>query len=252
MFQRGKNETIVKLGTRYRLPEGGAMTISRVQLALLLKEQALFALASDDVINRASEAARILEFSAGDYICFQGDAVSPLVLVISGQLRTFILSEDGREVPVRVINSGQSGGEASILQNSSLQANMVAVRKSTVALLSRPYARQLLNEPDVARALNNAMATLLSHLVKRHAVQGLSRADARISAVIESAIEDSEKDESPLIELPDQSAIAAMAKVSRETVSRVLKSLEHRGTIAKEGRRIRILDRNTLRTLAAR
>jgi CRP/FNR family cyclic AMP-dependent transcriptional regulator len=228
------------------------MNASRVNLPVLLKDQAIFALASDDVIKRASEAARVLEFAAGDYICFQGDAVSPLVLVTSGQLRTFILSEDGMEVPVRVINSGQSGGEASILQDSALQANMVAVRKSTVVLFSRPYARQLLNEPDIARALNNAMASLLTHLVKRHAVQGLSRADARISAVIESAIEDSGKDELSLIELPDQSAIAAMAKVSRETVSRVLKSLEHRGTIAKEGRRIRILDRNTLRTLAAR
>ena len=228
------------------------MKLSRDELAVLLKNQAIFALARDDLIKTASESARVAEYAPGDYICFQGDSRSPLVLVISGQLRTFILSEDGREVPVSVINSGQSGGEASILHDSSLQANMVAVKKTTVALFARPYARQLLNEPDIARALNSAMATLLIHLVKRHAVQGLPRADARVSAVIESAIEDSEIDEAPLIEFPDQSAIAAMAKVSRETVSRVLKSLEHRGTIAKEGRRIRILDRNTLRSLAAR
>ena len=89
------------------------------------------------------------------------------------------------------------------------------------------------------------------HFVERQAVQGLLRADARISAIIESAIDIAEKDESPLIELPDQATIAAMAKVSRETVSRVLKSLTHQGVIAKEGRRIRVRDRVTLRSLAA-
>jgi CRP/FNR family cyclic AMP-dependent transcriptional regulator len=216
----------------------------------LLRKQNLFALASENLIKTASQMVRITEFGPGDYICFQGDPRSPLVLVILGQLRTSTLSEDGREIPVRVINPGESGGEEPILRNSSVHGNIAAVRKSTVALFNRAHARQLFNEPDVARALNNSMALRLMHLVERHAEQGRPRADARISAVIESAINNAEKDESPLIELPDQATIAAMAQVSRETVSRVLKSLTNRGVIAKEGRRIRVRDRVTLHTLA--
>ncbi|MFM0148083.1 Crp/Fnr family transcriptional regulator [Paraburkholderia sp. RL18-085-BIA-A] len=217
----------------------------------LLREQPLFATADDDTVKRAGEVVRLAEFGPGDYVCFQGDPRSPFVLVISGQLRTSILSEDGREIPVRTLNPGHSGGEEPILLNSSIHGNIVAVRKSTVALFSRAHARQLFNEPNVARVLNNSMAIRVMHLIERHAVQGLPRADARISAVIESAINNAEKDESPLIELPDQATIAAMAKVSRETVSRVLKSLTNRGVIAKEGRRIRVRDRVTLHTLAA-
>ncbi|MFL9966063.1 Crp/Fnr family transcriptional regulator [Paraburkholderia sediminicola] len=216
----------------------------------LLRKQPLFSAADDDTIKKAGEMARIAEFGPGDYICYQGDTRSPLVLAISGQLRTSTLSEDGREIPVRVINPGQSGGEEPILVNSSLHGNIVAVRKSTVALFSRAHARELFNEPNVARVLINSMALRVMHLVERHAAQGLPRADARISAVIESAINNAEKDESPLIELPDQATIAAMAKVSRETVSRVLKSLTNRGVIAKEGRQIRVRDRVTLHTLA--
>jgi CRP/FNR family cyclic AMP-dependent transcriptional regulator len=219
-------------------------------MEILLRKQNLFALVREDVIRKASEMVRIAEFGPSEYICFQGDPRSPLVLVISGQLRTSTLSEDGREIPVRVIDPGHSGGEEPILRNSSIHGNIAAVRKSTVALFTRADARRLFNEPDVARALNNSMALRLMHLVERHAVQGLPRADARISAVIESAINNAEKDESPLIELPDQATIAAMAKVSRETVSRVLKSLTTRGVIAKEGRRIRVRDRATLHSLA--
>jgi CRP/FNR family transcriptional regulator, cyclic AMP receptor protein len=217
----------------------------------LLRKQNLFALASENVIKTASQMVRLAEYGPGDYICFQGDPRSPLVLVISGQLRTSTLSEDGREFPVRVINPGQSGGEEPVLRNASIHGNIAAVKKSTVALFDRAHARQLFNEPDVARALNDSMALRLMHLVERYAVQGLPRADARISAVIESSINHAEKDESPLIELPDQATIAAMAKVSRETVSRVLKSLTNRGVIAKEGRRIRVRDRVMLHALAA-
>jgi Crp-like helix-turn-helix domain len=73
-------------------------------------------------------------------------------------------------------------------------------------------------------------------------------ATAQISWDSESAINDAEQEESPLIEL--QTTIAAMAKVSHETVSRVLRCLTHRGAIAREGRLIRICDRIALHTLA--
>jgi CRP-like cAMP-binding protein len=217
----------------------------------LLRKQTLFSMAGDDIVKRAGAMVRMAEFAPGDHVCFQGDPRSPLMLVIAGQLRTSTLSEDGREIPVRTVNAGQSVGEEPILLNSSIHGNIVAVRKSTVALFSRAHARQLFDEPNVARALNSSMAGRVMHLVERHALQGLSRADARISAVIESTIGNWEKDELPLIELPNQATIAAMAKVSRETVSRVLKSLTARGVIAKEGRRIRVRDRDTLHRLAA-
>jgi CRP/FNR family cyclic AMP-dependent transcriptional regulator len=180
------------------------MNNDREQLETLLRKQALFALSGDDVIKKASEMVRIAEFEPGDYICFQGDPRSPLVLVISGQLRKSTLSEDGREIPVRVINPGQSGGEPPVLDDSSTRWSIVATRKSTVALFSRSHARQVLNEPDESRALNHTLAIRLNGFAERHAMQGLPRADARISAVIESAIDDAEQDESPLIELQDQ------------------------------------------------
>ena len=170
----------------------------------LLRKQTLFSMAGDDIVKRAGAMVRMAEFAPGDHVCFQGDPRSPLMLVIAGQLRTSTLSEDGREIPVRTVNAGQSVGEEPILLNSSIHGNIVAVRKSTVALFSRAHAWQLFDEPNVARALNSSMACRVMHLVERHALQGLSRADARISAVIESAISNSEKDELPLDRTPER------------------------------------------------
>jgi len=216
-----------------------------------LINQGIFSLASNDIIKKAGEVARHAKFGPGEYLCFQGDPQSPLVLLISGQLRLFTLSENGFEVPMGVINAGQSSGEPAILCDSPSMLNIAAVRHSAVALIGRNDARQLFNEPQVSRALNTIMAQRFTHHIERHAVQGLPRADARISAVIEAVINDAGTNESPLIELPNQATIAALAKVSRETVSRVLKSLEQRGVLAKEGQWVRVCDRTTLRSLAA-
>jgi CRP-like cAMP-binding protein len=217
----------------------------------LLRQQRLFALADETVLEHASNMLRIVQFKAGDYICFQGDPVAPLALVFSGQLRTSTISEDGSEVPVRTVEAGHSAGEPPIIHGLPIMVNIAATRKSTVAIIQRADARELLAEPSLSRALNTALAFQLYDLVERHTTQGLPRADSRISAVIASAMGGTKADASPLIELPNQATIAAMAKVSRETVSRVLKSLEHRGVIAKEGRQIRVCDRSRLHSLAA-
>jgi CRP/FNR family transcriptional regulator, cyclic AMP receptor protein len=216
----------------------------------LLRDQILFAGSSHDVLNWASNMLQVSEFKAGSYICFQGDMRSPLVLLKSGQLRISTVSEDGAEIPVGVVNPGESAGEPEIVRSSPILVNIAVVRTSTVGIFSRADARQVLNEPSISRALNGRMASQLSQLIERQASQGLPRADARISAVIESVMSNAKGGESTLIELPKQETIAAMANVSRETVSRVLKTLELRGIISKEGRHVLVRDRTALHVLA--
>jgi CRP/FNR family cyclic AMP-dependent transcriptional regulator len=216
----------------------------------LLRQQTLFCASSDDILAWASKMLRFTQYKSGDHICLQGDPHSPLILVTSGQLRVSAISEGGVELPIGVVNPGQSTGETSIIQRLPSPINIRVVRKSLVGLFNRADAHQLFNESNILRALTTKMAFQLREFYERQTSQGVSRADARISAVIESALSTANSDEYPLLEFPNQETIAAMAKVSRETVSRVMKSLELRGVIAREGRQIRIRDRVTLHHLA--
>jgi CRP/FNR family transcriptional regulator, cyclic AMP receptor protein len=216
----------------------------------LLRQQTLFCASSDDILAWASKMIRFTEYKSGDHICLQGDPQSPLVLMTSGQLRVSAMSEGGVELPIGVVNPGQSAGETSIIQRMPSPVNIRVVRRSIVGLFNRADARQLFNEANILRALTTKMAFQLREFYERQASQGVSRADARISAVIESAVSTANRDEFAPLEFPNQETIAAMAKVSRETVSRVMKSLELRGVIAREGRQIRVRDRVTLHQLA--
>jgi CRP/FNR family transcriptional regulator, cyclic AMP receptor protein len=217
----------------------------------VLREQVLFRAARRETLDLAVQFTRIANVKEGEYICYQGDAQSPLMFLIEGQLRVSTYSEDGTEIPVSVINARECAGEVSILNRVPVVANVAAVRDSVVGLLDRANARQLLGDPDVSRALNNLMAQRYMGIISARNTQSQSRAGARVSAVIEATIGERVAGDLPLVELPNQSTIAAMAKVSRETVSRVISSLEKRGVVKREGRAIRINDRVALRQLAA-
>lgn len=152
---------------------------------------------------------------------------------------------------MRTYNAGQAFGVATIIQRTSLPWNVAAISNCTVATLSRAHAPSLLRSPTIAQSVNELMSADLLQMVQRFTVGGLSRAGARISALIATSIREDKANERPAVEMPDQATVAALAKVSRETVSRVLKSLETKGVIVRIGRRLRIRDIATLQRIAA-
>jgi len=216
----------------------------------VLKNQVLFRTARSETIDLASQFVKIANVKEGEYICYQGDAQSPLIFLIEGQLRLSTFSEDGTEIPANVANAQECVGEISILNRVPVIANIAAARDSVVGLLDRAHARQLLDDPAVARTLNKLIAQRYMALIAARSAQSQSRAGARVIAVIEAAMSERVPGELPLVDLPNQSTIAAMAKVSRETVSRVISSLEKRGVIKREGKAFRIHDRIALRQFA--
>jgi CRP/FNR family cyclic AMP-dependent transcriptional regulator len=215
-----------------------------------LKKQALLKACSEQLIHATADAARVSDIETGNYACLQGDANAPLIMVLRGQLRSCYASEDGDEIPLQTVGGGESIGEAAIIGDVPMPVNVVATRGSTIATLSRVRARQLFAEPEMLRALSFFLAEQVRGFAQRCTQQSLPRAAARISAVIASEISGTDDRVVSGIELPSQATIAAMANVSRETVSRVLASLERRGVIAKQGRRISIRDRAALRAIA--
>lgn len=216
-----------------------------------LREQTLFRTADERVLRLAREAVRVRELRAGEYVCFQGDVASPLVLLLAGHLRVCALSEEGHEIPIRTVSAGEMAGAASVVNDTPLHGNIVATRESSVALMSRSDARRMFREPEVASALNSSLARLVQNLTGRQADQTLLGATARVSAWIDSTLRGAANGIPETIELPSHASVGAMANVSRETVSRVLASLTRRGVLEKRGRHeISVLDPAALRAIA--
>jgi CRP-like cAMP-binding protein len=219
------------------------------ELKACLAQQTLFATSDGKTIELLANAARVVNFKSGAYVTFQGEAESPLLLILSGQLRVSRLSAKGDEAPIGIVSAGGSTGAVPIISNRPSNVNVIANRESTVAMIGRTLARQVLCEPLVSVALNGVLASLVGRLVHCHSRREFPRAAARVAAVIVDELDLAADFDAAPAKPPSHATIAVMAKVSRETVSRVLSSLELRGLIAKEGRRIRVLDPNALRAL---
>jgi len=222
------------------------------ELRARLAEQTLFATADEETIRVLANGARVMRYKAGAYVSFEGDVESPLLLVLSGQLRVASLSAQGDETPIGTVSAGSCAGAVAIISSSASTVNIIANRASTVALVGRTLARQLFGQPQVSSALNGVLSSLVDRLVHSHSRRELPRAAARVAAIIVEELDQLRDLDAAPAEPPSHATIAAMAKVSRETVSRVLSSLEVRGLIAKEGRRIRVLDDTALRMLGGR
>jgi CRP/FNR family transcriptional regulator, cyclic AMP receptor protein len=216
----------------------------------LIRNQRLFQSCEDRTVEMAISMARIVELEPDEIVCLQGDHRSPMVLVLSGQLRACGSSHEGREVHLFSIASGRSVGAGYILPDVPVEFHIIATQKSVVAILTREQARQIFMDPSVARTLNLVLSERLNVLARLASEQGVQRAVSRVSAVIASAISESNGDSTEALQLPKQATIAALAGVSRETVSREIATLCRRGIIAKQGRQVFVRDPAALQTIA--
>lgn len=130
--------------------------------------------------------------------------------------------------------------------------SVVAVTKVLVGLVDRAEARRLFDDRTVTKALLNLMADKLERIVDNQTALTLPSAYSRIYAVILTALKEGPGEAGVQLELPSQTAIALAANVSRETVSRAMKTLAAHGAILKEGRSYRLTDRRALQELAER
>ena len=206
----------------------------------------------DEITARnASRMARIVSVKAGDTVCFQGDGESPLIFILSGQLHVSTMSEDGEEEALFFADSGGTVGAAPILQGVAIPANVVATKNGQLALLNRASVTQLLSDSQFLLGLSRAISAEALAIAKRRGALGVRSSRARVAATLLSMMDASGSDQTPIIDSPGTEMIDRLCGVSRETVSRVLSSLERSGTISKNGRRLHVLDLDGFQQIAA-
>ncbi|AQV96476.1 Crp/Fnr family transcriptional regulator [Cupriavidus necator] len=214
-----------------------------------LRAQRLFASVSDGILTSVN--VRFATFAPGDALAHHGDKNSPLLLLASGRAQAARYSEDGREFSIAFIRPGDSVGEAAIVLGCPAMCSVIAVTTVIAGLVDRAEARRLFDNSCVSKALLKRLANKLESVVDNQAALTLPSAYARTYSAILAALRESPAEAAAQLELPPHAAIALAANVSRETVSRAMKTLVARGAIAKVSGRFRLTDRRVLHELAA-
>lgn len=194
---------------------------------------------------------RNVSYPKGAYV-HQGplDCIGALLLK-SGQLRVYTMSEDGREVTLYRLFAGDVGimSAACVLDDLTFDVYVDAEEDTEVLLTEAPAFRRLLEGNVHVRCYAYQLTTqrLSDMLWKMQQVLFLS-ADRRFAIFL---LEESVQHGSDEIHLTHEQ-IARYMGTAREVVSRMVKYFNQEGWIKNSRGCIRIIDRKSLEELAGR
>ena len=218
----------------------------------LLKYIPLFSELTDSELLAISKVAAKQVYKKDNMILIEEEIGSTMFIILEGRVKISRISDDGREVILSILSEGDFFGEMSILDGQNRSANVVTLEDSKIMIIRREDFLQMLHDyPQIAINLLKELAQRLRRSDSQIKSLSLQNATGKVASTLLRIADDSGKIHKGQVEiprLPPQQDLANMAGTSRETISRVLKSLAKDGHLKKEGNRLIILDYESFRS----
>jgi CRP/FNR family transcriptional regulator, cyclic AMP receptor protein len=177
-------------------------------------------------------------FAAQAILINEGDTTDSVYIVLSGRLKVYASSEDGREVVLAEHGPGEYLGELS-LDGAKRSVSAKALEPTTCCIVQGAELRQFLAEhPDFALHITHKLIRMVRRLteqVKSLALQDVYGRTARLLTEMSDPV----GDERVLRHKLTQQDIADRVGSSREMVNRVMKELTAGGYVSvRDGRHV--------------
>lgn len=182
----------------------------------------------------------------GDVLILEGDMAKALHFVVSGALKVFKTSADGKEQILNILRPVDSFNDVPVFDNAPSPVSVQALGHVALCELGRGDLEAILGKyPQIARNVINVLAGRVRHLVSL--VEDLSFRHV-IGRVAKILLESAGNGGGAGARLTQQD-MAAMAGTAREVVGRSLKALEDGGIIRLDRHRIVIRNKEALKNM---
>jgi len=176
-----------------------------------------------------------------------------IYFVVEGAVEVVNYSQGGREIALARIAAGGYFGELAAIDGQPRSASVVALENCLVATMSpKAFDRLLVDHPELARGLLLRLARIIRACDNR--IMDLSTLGAIQRVYLELlrlAVPDpAGAGKWVVLRAPAQREIASQASTTRETVTRAISELAAEGVVTREGRSLRIHDRDRLERLS--
>ncbi len=216
-----------------------------------LKYIPLFSELVDDDLRAISKVAVKQNFRKDNMVLIEEEVGSTMFIILDGRVKISRISDEGREVILSIMSEGDFFGEMSILDGQARSANVITLEDSSILIIHREDFLQMMHDyPQIAINLLKELAHRLRRSDSQIKSLSLQNATGKVASTLLRIADDSGKIHLGQVEipkLPPQQDLANMAGTSRETISRVLKSLSEKGYLRKEGNKLIILDYESFR-----
>ena len=189
-------------------------------------------------------------FSKGQIIFSEGEEGTGFYVVITGRVKIYKLSPEGKEQILHIFGMGEPFGEVPVFAGENFPANAEALEKSTALFFPRLALLKLIKQ-NPSFALN--LLAILSRRLRNFAAQienlSLKEVPSRIAAHL-LYLSELKKGSTELKLTITKGQLASLLGTIPETLSRILGRMSGEGLISLKGPHIKILDRDGLKTLA--
>jgi CRP/FNR family cyclic AMP-dependent transcriptional regulator len=184
-------------------------------------------------LEQTGEGKTTLQCQKQQILFAQGDEANAVFYIVKGLVKLTVISPQGKEAVVAILESGDFFGEACIAGQLVCLATATSLDASTIVRIDRPtLKRMLLNEPEFSELV-------MSHLVNRNAriqedlVDHLfNTAEKRLARTL-LLLGHFEEDSNPELVVPriSQETLAEMVGTTRSRVSFFLNRFKKLGLI---------------------
>ncbi|MDE2491139.1 MAG: Crp/Fnr family transcriptional regulator [Elusimicrobia bacterium] len=186
-------------------------------------------------LRRLAAVARPKPLAAGEHLFREGDPAGEAAVLTKGLAVSSIGRRSGRSAMVEVLRAGDVWGVLSSLTGGANLCDVRALEPSAAVLLPAAELFRLADSsPALSRALLRAAEVRFRRLADLHALSG-ERSPRKICGIL-LWLHGSAGESVPLT----QAAIAELAGLALETVSRAMSAYKKRGWISYTRRRITI------------
>ncbi len=192
-----------------------------------LQDGFLFTLPTDAAERLLTEGIRI-SIPGGALV--QGDEDSPrLIVVVSGLLRVFLSSPDGRQVTVRYARRGDVAGLLQVIGGPAPTSIQAMTGSSVVALRVETFRSMLASDPAVARACAEELTRQLYRALDEISEQTFLSVRQRVARQLLDLV--AAGDDPPFVVRLRQQDLADEIGTVREVMTRTLHQLRDDGLI---------------------
>ena len=183
----------------------------------------------------------------GEIVLLEGEPANELYFVISGVVKVFKISSEGKEQILKMVRPGESFTDIPIFDDGpspfSAQAMtpvvLYGIRRNDVAAILRDYSQ-------VAQNAIKVLAGQIRHYISMVEELSFKHVSGRLAKIVLDYAGDRTTPKPRLT----QQDMAAMAGTAREMIGRSLKALEEDGVIKLDRQRIVITDNKALKEKA--
>lgn len=188
-----------------------------------------------------------VEAERGKLLLLEGELSEALYFVVSGAVKVFKTSPDGKEQILQIMRPGEAFNEVPVLDGGLNLASAQAMGPVVIYGIKKENLENILrNHSKVALNAIRVLSQKLRHVVSLVEDLSFRHVHARVAKILLEYASDGSGDRQRLT----QQEMAAMAGTAREMIGRSLKELMDEGIIRLERHRIVIADKEALKRMA--